>query len=241
LFSLEMHSYQYVAKFIDFRLHGAGFAESAMMDDSMPSPLGHSLAGLTVGWLAETDPVSTGNRLRDVLSPLAVSCALMAALPDADLLVSDWHRTATHSVTATAAVFIVAMVVTAKVTRKPLWRVCLALAAAHATHLLLDWLAMDPHPPSGIQLFWPFSDRFYVSGLDLFPGTERRLLKPGALMVNAYSAMWELLIMGPITIAAWFVRRVRLRGRQVEQGRNAGDEGAQAGRARRSREQGARK
>ena len=183
-----------------------------MMDPSMPSPLGHALAGLTVGWLADSDPPATGHRLRDALTPLAVSCAALAVLPDADLLVFDWHRTATHSVTATAFIFIVLLIVlrrvTGKVTRATFF-LCGVLAAAHATHLLLDWLAMDPHPPSGIQLLWPFSGRFFVSGLDIFPGTERRLLMPGALIVNAHSIMWELLFMGPITTAAWFIRRSR--------------------------------
>ena len=191
-----------------------GTAESAMMDPSMPSPLGHALAGLTVGWLADSDPPSTGRRLRDTLTPLAAGCAAFAVLPDADLLVFDWHRTATHSVTATVVIFIVLLIVargvTGKVTRAA-FLLCGTLAAAHATHLLLDWLAMDPHPPSGIQLFWPFSGRFFVSGLDIFPGTERRLLMPGALMVNAHSIMWELLIMGPITTVAWFIRRARTR------------------------------
>ena len=182
-----------------------------MMAGPMPSPLGHALAGLTVGWLADRAPQPSGSRLREALSPVALWCAALAVLPDADL-VFDWHRFGTHSLTATALIFIVAMVVTGKVTRRPAWRLALALAAAQGTHLLLDWLAMDPNPPSGIQLFWPFDHRFYVSGLDIFPGTERRLMTPGALMVNARSAMWELLLLGPVALGAWLVRRARARG-----------------------------
>lgn len=180
----------------------------------MPSPLGHALAGLTVGLLAEKTPSASAESHPPSSSgiaatPLVLACALMAALPDADLLIFDWHRTATHSITATALVFIVTAVVTGKVTGRPAWRWAAALAAAHATHLLLDWLAIDPRPPSGIQLFWPFSREFYISRLDIFPGTERRIFRQGALLLNARSAMWELLIMGPISAAAWWVRRGR--------------------------------
>ena len=182
-----------------------------MMTRSMPSPLGHALAGLAVGWLAEPTPPRAGSRIRDTLSPVVLWCAALSVLPDADLLVHNWHRTGTHSVTATALVFIVAMGVTGKVTTRSVWRLALVLAAAHGTHLLLDWLAMDPNPPSGIQLFWPFTGRFYISGLDIFPGTERRLLMPGALLLNARSAAWEVLLVGPIALAAWLVRRARSR------------------------------
>ena len=181
-----------------------------MMAEPMPSPLGHALAGLTVGWLAESKPPSTRTRVRDALSPPVLWCMAFAVLPDADLLV-DWHRSGTHSLTATVLIFIVAMVVTGKVTRRPAWRLAMALAAAQGTHLLLDWLAIDWNPPSGIQLFWPFDQSFYVSGLDIFPGTERGLMKPGALMLNARSAMWELLLVGPLALGAWLVRRGRNR------------------------------
>lgn len=184
-----------------------------MMNACMPSPLGHALAGATIGLLTEVSVDTRAGRAGAYLTPLVLSCAVMAVAPDADLLVSGWHRTATHSLTATALVFIVTAVVTGKVTGRPAWRWCVALAGAHATHLLLDWLAMDPRPPSGIQVFWPFSHQFHISRLDIFPGTERRIFKPGALLLNARSAMWELLIMGPIVTAAWWVRRTRTRVR----------------------------
>lgn len=175
----------------------------------MPSPIGHSLAGLAVGWLAEPAPASTGNRLRDTLTPVVLWCAFVAAIPDADLLIPHFHRTATHSVTATVLLLIMVTAVTGKVTRHPAWRFALALTAAHATHLLLDWLGTDRFPPPGLQMLWPFSTHFFYSGIDLFPPVERRLLRPEAIGVNAYAAFWELLIMGPIAALAWLRRRLR--------------------------------
>lgn len=183
----------------------------------MPSPLGHSLAGLAVGWLAEPRPTHDRGTVRDSLSPFVLACAALAILPDADLLVPRWHRTATHSLTATALIFIVAMVVTGKVTGKPAWRFSLALVAAHLTHLLLDWLGTDRFLPPGFQLFWPFLDRFFYSGIDLFPAVERRLLRPEALAVNAYAAAWEVLLVAPVALLAWRARRLN-RGRAVARG-----------------------
>jgi len=172
----------------------------------MPSPLGHTLAGLTVGWLSAPAPVAGTRRLADAFKPFVLWCAFVAAIPDADLLVPHFHRTASHSLTATACLLIIAIAVTGKVTTRSAWRFALALAAAHATHLFLDWLGTDRFPPPGIQVFWPFRDQFYISGLDIFPAVERRLLRPEALAINARAAMWEVLIMSPVAFLAWQVR-----------------------------------
>ena len=180
-----------------------------MMSAPMPSPLGHSLAGLTVGWLSAPAPTAGTRRLADAFSPFVLWCALVAAIPDADLFIPYFHRTASHSITATAFILIIAVAMTGKVTARAAWQFALVLAAAHGTHLLLDWLSTDHYPPEGIQLFWPFSDRFYISGLDLFPPVERRLLRPEALGINARAAVWEVLIMGPVALVAWFIRSRR--------------------------------
>jgi inner membrane protein len=176
----------------------------------MPSPIGHTLAGLAAGWLSEpAPPQSNRTGLRSILTPFALWCAFVAAIPDADLLIPHFHRSASHSLTVTALILIIAVVVTGKVTRRRAWVFAAALAGAHASHLLLDWLGTDRFPPPGIQVFWPFSDRFYISGLDIFPPVERRLLRPEAIGINARAALWELLIMGPIAGIAWLVRNRR--------------------------------
>ena len=178
----------------------------------MPSPIAHTLAGLSVGWIAQGDHPMEGSPTRDALSPLALWCAFIAAIPDADLVIPHFHRTATHSLTATALVFIVTAGVTGKVTGPAAWRLAAVLSAAQATHLVLDWLGTDRFPPSGIQVWWPFSQEFFISGLDVFPPIDRRLSRPGALAVNAYAGLWELVIMGPVAAAVWVVRVWRRRG-----------------------------
>ncbi len=178
-----------------------------MMFASMPSPIGHTLAGLAVGWISESAPPATGRRLRDSLTPFVLWCAFVAAIPDADLLIPHFHRTATHSVTATVLLLIMVAGVTGKVTRHPAWAFALALTLAHSTHLLLDWLGTDRFPPPGLQMLWPFSPHFFYSGVDLFPPVERRLLRPEAFSVNAIAAAWELLLMGPIALVAWSRRQ----------------------------------
>jgi membrane-bound metal-dependent hydrolase YbcI (DUF457 family) len=180
----------------------------------MPSPIGHTLAGLTLGWLAEPDMPGRHRWLRDATTPFVLWCASMAAIPDADLLIPHFHRTATHSLTATALVLIITVAVTGKVTGTPNWRLAVALAAAHSSHLLMDWLGFDRNPPPGIQLFWPFDPTYYVSGWEWFPPTAREALNMRMVTVNAYAATFEMLTIGPLAIAAWAVR-CRRRRRQA--------------------------
>jgi membrane-bound metal-dependent hydrolase YbcI (DUF457 family) len=175
----------------------------------MPSPFGHALAGLAIGAVATPASASASGPFKHLYT-VPLLAATVAALPDADLVMPYFHRMATHSVTGTAAVIILTMIVTGQVTGRVSWRLVLTLGAAHASHLLLDWLGADPGTLSGLQIFWPFSHAFYISGWDLFPPTERRLFgNPNALAINTRAFFAELTMLGPIAGAAWFVMRRR--------------------------------
>jgi membrane-bound metal-dependent hydrolase YbcI (DUF457 family) len=157
----------------------------------MPSPIGHAIAGVAVAWSAR----------QPRLAPI---CAGLAALPDIDLILPARHRSYTHSLTAVLLVTIVAAAVTGKVTR---WRTALICGAAYGSHLVLDWLGADTHPPPGIQLLWPLSDRWFKSGWNVFPETARlHLFSAAALRQNALAIAQELAILLPILALVWLVR-----------------------------------
>jgi inner membrane protein len=181
----------------------------------VPSPIGHVLAGAAVAY--------AGDLIDHRRSPigLVAACALLAVAADLDLLQPGHHRSFTHSLTAVAFVFIVAAAVTGEVTRLRAtrdggqvvrhhlgrWRIALVCACAYATHLLLDWLGADRLPPYGLQVFWPFDTRFFVSGLNVFAETERRHPFSGATIVqNLWAAAQEVAIMAPIAGALWLIR-----------------------------------
>jgi membrane-bound metal-dependent hydrolase YbcI (DUF457 family) len=192
----------------------------------MPTPFGHALAGIAAAWAVDLVPGRRGyeaasraasvyERAGGILTPI---CAGLAAVPDADLIFGG-HRTATHSIIAAVVVAIVAGGVTAWVTRgdgphttrstnaTSAGRVALMCGAAYATHLLLDWLQIDRNPPSGIQLLWPFSGEWFISGADLFPRTERNdVLSAGALRTNLSAIVFEAALLLPIVVALWSVR-----------------------------------
>ncbi|HEY7288983.1 MAG TPA: metal-dependent hydrolase [Vicinamibacterales bacterium] len=179
----------------------------------MPSPVGHSIAGATIAWLLEprgrSDARADSTRLAG-FGPLTWWCAFLAAAADLDLLLPGTHRTFTHSVTAvaiTCITTIVVMTVTGKVTAPAAWRVALACSAAYASHLLLDWMAVDDTPPRGIQMLWPFSREWFISNWDLFRGTARLgVFTAPAIRQNVLAVTQEILSLAPIAYVVWLVR-----------------------------------
>jgi membrane-bound metal-dependent hydrolase YbcI (DUF457 family) len=161
----------------------------------MPTPLGHAIGGLVAATAFRTPP------------RVAAVCALVAMTPDADLLVGS-HRTYTHSIGAVAVVGIIAwLFVRRRGPDSPLG-MSLAVAAAYGTHLLLDWLGKDSSSPAGLTALWPFSSRFYISGLDLFREVSRRHWNVDEFVwSNLVTVGWELVLLGPILLLVWLVRR----------------------------------
>jgi membrane-bound metal-dependent hydrolase YbcI (DUF457 family) len=185
----------------------------------MPSPIGHALAGIVVAWTTDLVPGDRAWRTAPQSAPfhrkagngLTLLCAGLGALPDLDLAFAS-HRTATHSIGAVVLVALVAAALAA-IVRRPIARVALMCAAAYGSHLLLDWLGADYYPPRGIQLMWPTSDTWYISGLDVFRQTARlRVFTRGPILTNIRAILQELAILGPIAVALWLVRVKALAG-----------------------------
>lgn len=180
------------------------------MGRRMPSPIGHALAGAAIAWgfedqIRRIDGRPAAQRTRDRVLPVA--CVALAAMPDLDLLAPYTHRTVTHSLMALACIAIVAIAVTGKVTGRVGWAMVLACTAAYGSHLLLDWLAEDDTAPRGVQLLWPFSRHWFISGWDLFRGTARiDVFSLRSMQINALAVAQEIAILGPVAVFARLVR-----------------------------------
>src|SRR5687767_10692174 len=123
----------------------------------MPSPIGHALGGIAAGSLISRD--------RRWMS--LVVFAVAGVLPDIDFLLPLQHRGPSHSLIAALATLGVAWGLVRNL------RLAIAVAAAYASHTLLDWLGEDTWSPMGVMVLWPFSHQYYVSGVDLFAAVNR--------------------------------------------------------------------
>ena len=156
----------------------------------MPSPIGHALGAAAAGWAID------GRR------PTWRSTAVLVAVglaPDLDLLAGS-HSTYTHSLGAVALVTAAAWAVT----RDPRW--ALALGAAWASHLLLDWMGSDTSQPIGIMALWPFSTAHYQSTLYVFDAISRRYWLPEQFIWgNLRAAAREAAILLPALASAYWI------------------------------------
>lgn len=181
----------------------------------MPSPLGHALAGMAAGWVLDPAPAGGGRRA----ARRTAIFALAATIPDLDLLIGT-HRGPSHSLAASLAAGIVAWAWYAWVLRRgggagpsdaraasraPL-RLALPVAAAYATHVLLDWLGADSSAPIGLMALWPLSHDYYSTSRPVFLAISRRYWLADFWGLNLRAVAREVLWLGPLAVLAWRVR-----------------------------------
>ena len=171
----------------------------------MPSPIGHLIAGATIGLAADH-----GRHLSTRWPRILVISAFLAAAPALDLIYPDGHRKMTHSLLAVGLVLLTAMLVTRLRARRIDWLASITCTLAYGSHLLTDYFGVDPGTPSGIQLLWPWNERWFISEWSLFLGTERHdPFGIFAITMNTLALGRELLILAPCLLLV-LVRRRRM-------------------------------
>jgi inner membrane protein len=170
----------------------------------MPSPIGHALAGLTVHVLSARD----GSERRSL--PRALLMAGAAAAPDLDLLFRfvdgrNHHQAETHSIgaAALAATFVWAAARLAGWPRSAALGLC--AGCAWLTHLVLDYLGLDTHPPIGIMALWPFQPGYFKAPWIIFLDIGRTL-EWATVRHDALAVAWEIVLLGPLLLASWRLR-----------------------------------
>ena len=165
----------------------------------MPSPIGHAAAGLIVALAGEKKTQTFG------WSFFAL-CMVLAAAPDLDWLIPGFHRGPTHSIGFAALVTLGVAAVSRLATGKASWRIALICGLAYSTHIVMDWLGEDPTIRPGVAALWPFSDRLFMSGWNLFRSTQGdNPFGPMQFEHNLRTLVQEALILGPVLL--WLVWR----------------------------------
>jgi hypothetical protein len=172
----------------------------------MPSPVGHALAGLTVHALAARGR----GELFDVRrAALTVGAALA---PDLDLLLKfvdgrNHHQAESHSLgCAVLAALAAWMAATWRRWPRPLALAALA-GLAWASHVALDYLGSDTHPPIGLMALWPVSSGYFKFSWPVFMDIGRTL-EWETIRHNAVAVAWETVLLLPPLLLSW---RHRLR------------------------------
>jgi membrane-bound metal-dependent hydrolase YbcI (DUF457 family) len=133
-----------------------------------------------------------------------------ALVPDIDLLFRfvdgrNHHNNETHSIGFAVMAALVAACLARWLDPGHGLRLGLATGAAWLTHVVLDYLNRDTHPPIGILALWPFSPAHYKFPWPIFLDIGRTL-EWSTVRNNAIAALWEMVILLPILWTAWRVR-----------------------------------
>lgn len=184
----------------------------------MPSPVGHTLAGIC-GFYLVYPHIPKPQKIAALLTAIFV-----ANSPDLDILAGlilyqnpgILHRQATHSIFV--AIFLgclIAGIVHLLKIKNASW-IGLWFAGLYASHVLLDLLVDDDGFPYGLQALWPFSQDYLISPLIIFNGFDYG--KPGLTMLqammtwnNLIGVLKEFVLLTPIVWLAW---RFAMKSRQ---------------------------
>jgi inner membrane protein len=166
----------------------------------MPSPVGHTIAGLCGYTLIARD---IAPRYRRVF--LFVSIAI-ANLPDIDILpgvfagnLGRFHRQGTHSLVASLAIgLFVGLAV--KRWKWSSFRWGSWAFALYLSHILLDMLVGASR---GVQFFWPFSAHYFILPISIFRSFSYSASAVGTIqnlfsLNNLLTVFWEMMLLLPI-------------------------------------------
>lgn len=169
----------------------------------MPSPLGHTLGALAIGWTLEPPA-----RDRRQLWWRAAALAALSVAPDLDLLIGR-HSRETHSLgAALIAASLIAWLWPSLLSGQR-WRTWLIAFVVYLSHPLLDILGPDGTAPFGVMLLWPFSTEHYTSGWHILDPINRRwwLGMEQFVIHNVFAIIREVLILGPLAVLVWLWRK----------------------------------
>jgi membrane-bound metal-dependent hydrolase YbcI (DUF457 family) len=131
-------------------------------------------------------------------------CAIASVAPDLDFL---WgrHNRETHSLGAAVLAGLAILAWTRG--RNP--RLAVAVALAWTSHVLFDWLGSDDTPPLGVMALWPITREFYFANAYVFEAISRRYWLDNFITHNAWALAKEIALLGPVALAAWWLRARR--------------------------------
>jgi inner membrane protein len=136
------------------------------------TPLGHSLAGYVVY-------KSFSGRHETKARAWLIASVFMANAPDLDFLPglflgqpALYHQGISHSLGSAIGAALVVAAVLAYFTGesfRPFFGLCFV---AFLSHLVMDFLGPDNRLPHGIPFFWPISEMYFLSPVQLLLGTH---------------------------------------------------------------------
>lgn len=180
----------------------------------MPTPVGHTLAGLAV-FVLSANRRSLKNLWSRENFGWAALCVVASSIPDIDFIhwgsegltaTAQYHHGLTHSI---GFAFFIGVMTSLWAWIRNFKRVLKVFALTSASvwfHAVADVFGVDSYPVNGIGLpiLWPISDKYFI--FPVMPGVSRaNPFEPESL----FALSLEFVLYGMILFLAVWLRRVR--------------------------------
>lgn len=185
----------------------------------MPSPVGHSLGAYIATGGVFPNVSTRANNTRRLIIGFAI-LIFSGNAPDLDFFWGAWmgdmnsfYHGPSHSIGA-VFIFFALVWLLLRIFRQPRG-LAITAGLAYLSHLILDLFTADRTLPYGMQLFWPFDERYVLASKAYFLNIEHGDM--GSTVLDALPAIFsahnltaigfEMLVLGPPALILFILRR----------------------------------
>lgn len=171
----------------------------------MGSPVGHSLAGYILYLAYNKNCKLLGDWKRIILYLFFANAADLDFIPG--IFIGDanrFHHGISHTL-GFSLLFAFIMYMIPRFRTKKDFAIFFSL---YFGHIVIDFLTGDSSTPFGVMLFWPFTQKYYISSFSLFSGIHHLFLSDLFDLHNIKAIAWEAVVFLFIIALLTFVRKI---------------------------------
>ncbi len=172
----------------------------------MCSPVGHSLAGYALYLACNKNCKLIGNWNKIILYISAANAPDLDFIPG--IFLGDANRFH-HGISHTLGFSLLFALCMYMIPRFRAIKYFAIFFSLYFGHVVIDFLTADSSTPFGVMLFWPFTQRYFISSFSLFSDIHHLFLSDLFDLHNVKAMVWEAVFFLSIIALLTFVRKIR--------------------------------
>jgi len=172
----------------------------------MCSPVGHSLAGYALYLACNKNCKLIGNWNKIILYCFAANAPDLDFIPG--IFIGDanrFHHGISHTL-GLSLLFALCMYMIPRFRTKKDFAIFFSL---YFGHVIIDFLTADSSTPFGVMLFWPFTQKYFISSFSLFSDIHHLFLSDLFDLHNIRAMVWETAVFFSMIVLLVLAREIR--------------------------------
>lgn len=174
----------------------------------MCSPVGHSLAGYALYLACNKNCKLIGDWKKIILYFFAANAPDLDFIPG--IFLGDANRFH-HGISHTLGFSLLFALVMYAIPRFRTKKDFTIFFLLYLTHVVIDFLTADAGFPSGVMLFWPFTQKYFISSFSLFSDIHHLFLSDLFDLHNIRAIVREIIIFSPLIVLLIAIGRIKKR------------------------------